>query len=208
MKKKQKVIAVLNQKGGVGKSTLTINIAKCLSLAGHRVLIIDADPQGSTFDWSLESDKTIEVKKYIRPNLSNEIEKYPDFDFIVIDGAPRNNELLNGACAAADLIVLPLRASAFDLWASSELVEKIIAEKLRAVFVLGQIVTGTKILENARNGLTIKEIPLLKTVIKLRTIYPVSAMESKTVFDYAKGKNDPAALEIQALTDEIIKMIK
>lgn len=86
------IISVLNQKGGVGKTTLSSNIAAQLASEGHRILLIDADPQGSSLDWSAarEADSLVTVVGLPRATLHKEIGKFSnDYDHIIIDGPPR-----------------------------------------------------------------------------------------------------------------------
>ena len=67
------VISFLNQKGGVGKSTLSINVAACLSLLKQKVLLIDADKQGTTSTWaSLRTDNGFEVVSMSRENMARD----------------------------------------------------------------------------------------------------------------------------------------
>ena len=77
-----KIISIANQKGGVGKTTTSVNISACLALAGKKILLIDADPQGnatsgvggkkdvekSTYDLIVHQE---EIKNVIRPEMNN-----------------------------------------------------------------------------------------------------------------------------------------
>ena len=84
------IISFINQKGGVGKTTLSTNIASALSNEGHKVLLIDADKQGSSSTWaSLREDTPFQVVSLARDNMAKHALKLAlDFDFTIIDAPP------------------------------------------------------------------------------------------------------------------------
>ena len=123
------VIALLNQKGGVGKTTLSVHLAAALA-AGNRVLLVDADPQGSALDWSAQrqTEPLFPVVGLPTKNLYRELAPMSaDYDWIVIDGPPRVNEIAKAAIAASDFVIIPIQPSPFDVWAAEDIV-KIIGE--------------------------------------------------------------------------------
>ena len=119
-----KIIAILNQKGGVGKTTLATNIATKLHLNGSKVLLVDSDPQGSARDWHAAGNSEIAVVGIDRPTLDKDIKKISDnFDWVVIDGAPQLTDMAISAIKCADLIIIPVQPSPYDIWASEDLVD-------------------------------------------------------------------------------------
>src|SRR5690606_31877945 len=87
---RMKVIAVLNQKGGAGKTTVATHLARAFQLSGAEVLLVDSDPQGSARDWSaVRDDNPVTVVGIDRPTIERDLKSLGRKDFIIIDGAPQ-----------------------------------------------------------------------------------------------------------------------
>ena len=123
------VIAVLNSKGGTGKTTIATNLAGCLHKRGHSVLLVDSDPQGTALDWYSAQPDGADLPTVIgidRPVLHKSIPQLTrDYVYIVIDGSAKIAENTTSAIRVADLVLIPVRHSGFDLWAVESLVEAI-----------------------------------------------------------------------------------
>lgn len=123
-----RTIAVLNQKGGVGKSTIAQNLAAAAHLAGKRVLVIDLDKQGTSLDWFVarKEDSKLAGLRVMKADSSRTFsavkirEASQGFNFVLLDGSPRLSEVARAAAVAADLVLLPIQAATADLWAAQE----------------------------------------------------------------------------------------
>ena len=140
------IIGVLNQKGGVGKTTISVNLAHALALMGNRVLLVDADPQGSALAWSAVrvEEPLFPVVGMPKPTLHKDLPSIArDYAYVVIDGAPRVNELCRAAILASDRIIIPVQPSPYDVWASEEVVNlireaRVYKENIRAAFTINR----------------------------------------------------------------------
>lgn len=208
------IIGVLNQKGGVGKTTLSVNIAAALAHSGARVLLIDADPQGSSLDWSAarEGDPIFSVVGLPRASVHKEIGQVGQgYDHIIIDGPPRVTDLARSAIMASDLVLIPVQPSPYDVWAADEVVKLIqeatvYKENLKSAFVVNRKISNTAIGRDVGEALAAYEMPILTSTVTQRVIYAEAAAQGKAVFEIDTA--GPAAAEIAALVAEILEFAK
>jgi len=202
------VIAVLNQKGGSGKTTIATHLARAFQLSGADVLLVDSDPQGSARDWAaVREDQPVPVVGIDRPTIERDLKSVAKKEYIVIDGAPQAANLAMSAIKAATFVLIPVQPSPYDIWATADLVDlvkqriEVTDGKLGAAFVISRAIKGTKIGASVSEALSGYGLPVLESRITQRVIYPGSAANGTTVLD--EDPEGEAAREVRALLDEI-----
>ena len=206
------IFSFLNQKGGVGKSTLSINVAARLSGLGQRVLLIDADKQGTASTWaSLREDSGFQVISMARENMARDAIKLgADFDFTVIDGPPHAEAISRSCIVASDLVIVPIEPGGASRWSSDLTIRQLkeaqeLKPTLKCGFVVSRRIGGTVLGRDARNMAADAGIPMLDTEIEQRIAYAEALTMGKTIFEWAR--NSPAALEIVTLTQELLGIV-
>jgi chromosome partitioning protein len=211
-------IAVLNQKGGVGKSTLSTNLAAAAHVAGKRTLILDLDRQGSAFDWynARAEGSRLEGLNVARADRALSLPKFRQlsdgYDIIICDGPPRLGEITRAAAVAADVVLIPLRPGGFDWWAASETLTtlddadatraELGRPTVRRVFVLNGAAPNTKIAQQALDALGgVGE--LAPVVIHNRVAFADVALSGESVI--TTQPEGPAAKEIIRLFAALTK---
>lgn len=206
------IISVINQKGGVGKTTVATHLATALRLAGHSVLLVDSDPQGSARDWAaVREDHPLSVVGMDRPTIERDLKSIAPVDFVIIDGAPQAADLAVSAIKASDFVLIPVQPSPYDIWATSDLVElvkqriEITDGKLQAAFVVSRAITGTNIGKEVTGVLEGYELPVLEARIHQRVNYPGSAASGSTVLE--DQPDSEGAKEMMQLAVEITTLL-
>ncbi|HNG92018.1 MAG: AAA family ATPase [Blastocatellia bacterium] len=202
------ILAVLNQKGGVGKTTLSIHIATFFAQEGNRVLVVDADPQSSALDWSVsrETEGLFPVVGIPKPSLHKEIPALAkDYDLVVIDGPPRVNDVARSAIMASDAVLIPIQPSPYDVWAAKEIVDllqeaSVFKENLKSAFVINRKIVNTAIGRDVTEALADYRLSVFSSTVSQRVSFAESAAKGQTVMEI-----DPASLasqEIKNLVNE------
>lgn len=207
------IISIQNQKGGVGKTTLAVHLSYAFALKGGRVLLIDADPQGSALDWAAarEEKPLFNVVGLSRPTIHRDIEELgKGYDHILIDGPPRVTELARSAIIASDVVIIPVQPSPYDVWAAQEVVTlikeaTIYKENLKSAFVINRKITNTAIGRDVAEALSGYEVPVLTTHICQRVVFAETANTGATVFE---TKNTAAIEEIKSLVKEVEELLQ
>lgn len=208
-----KVVSVLNQKGGSGKSTLTTNLARAYELEGLDVVILDGDPQRTTTEWGkLAGEDMPAVTPTTASKIEEHIEEAPA-SVVLVDGAPAPaHDTLNvRAMTLSDLVLIPVRASGPDIWSSEDLLGSIQTRrertggKPRAAFVVCQQIARTNLASEIGDVLDAYPLPTLDARTNHRVAYTEALSTGTTVLDMQGAKK--AENEIRRIAEQSLELL-
>lgn len=207
------VLAIANQKGGVGKSTLAVNLATVAAASDQRVLLIDADPQATSTDFAAARDEDrpcFHTAQLVRPVLHQEVPRLgAGYDLVVIDVGGRDTATFRSALVCADTILIPLGPSAADVWATEDVFQLLdelsVSRTFTALAVFTRVVHGTRVARDASayvgEELAERNVRLLPTIIHNRVAWPEALGEGLAVTEHdPRGR---AAQELKALSRDL-----
>lgn len=208
------ILAVVNQKGGAGKTTIALGLATAKAAQGKRVLFIDADPQHTAQDWAAvrETPPPFQVIGLAKPILHRDLPAMAaDYDAVFIDGAPRSYDITRSAIGAADFVLIPVQPSGADYWASNETATLVkeahsFKETQKCAFVLSRKISRTVLSREIPEALAQYGLPLLQNGTAQRIAYAEALTAGKTIFE--QEPNGRAEAEMRAMLAEIEGMMQ
>lgn len=208
------IIAVVGNKGGAGKTTLSINLASGLSKKGS-VYLLDADLQRSSLQWHDLADVDnhgVDVVDAVE-GLGTAVNHYRQAsDYLVIDCPPSvQSDQTREALRHADIALIPVLPSPLDLWASVH-VERLLDwardenPAIAGLLVVNQIEPHTRLSKLVKEALAEIELPVANAAIKRRVVYRNAMLMGRSVFEMgAQGRE--AVSEVQQLIDEVVEKL-
>ncbi|WP_394167871.1 AAA family ATPase, partial [Photobacterium piscicola] len=205
-----KIISFLNGKGGVGKTTTSINVATSLSRQGFKVAVVDTDPQVSISNWYDEDKCNFSLIEATTEKEIYSIRKMiRGYDYIIIDGAAAITAISSAAVMVSDVVIIPVTPSPLDFAACSAILAVIEArENLSPViarFLITKKVNTAKMLPILKESIADTSIPLLRTGISQRQSFVKTMLDGGSIFD---TKDSNAKGEIDIVTKEILDLLK
>lgn len=208
------VIAVMNQKGGAGKTTVCTGLSRALNLFGRDVVMVDSDPQGSIHDWAMAAEsQPITIYTIERNQLASQIPRLTN-ELVIIDGTAKAADLAKKTIAVADIIIIPVAPSPLDVWATGDMVAMIqdrIEEQqaagetpVRAYFLVNRALGNSKLSKGIAKTLKGYGFPVLQSRLVSRTAHPNAMLDGRTPLD--TQPNGAAARELRALRDEVLAL--
>ncbi len=210
-------IGITNLKGGVGKTTLSINLAVCFAHMDYKVCIVDTDTNQNSLAWYGVRDESLPNVMVVGASDPKALSKavntlHQQYDVVIMDGTPNLGEMNTRVITASDLLLIPTRPGAHDFRAMNEFMLRLDQaramkeghdEQLHAYFIINEYDERTTLHRTVRESLQGFEVPILAATLKSRTAYGESNLTGLGAFE---GHDPKAKNEITVLANEIVEL--
>jgi chromosome partitioning protein len=195
------IIGIVNQKGGVGKTTISVNLGMSFKKSGQKIALVDADPQQSLRDWNEANDADIiPVFGFDRETIANDIKNIKDYYNVIIidatsriyDDKKRLNKVIASILRISDKLIIPVQPSALDVWSTSDIVRIIKEMQLinaglpKASFLINGIMPNTKLSHDIYEAIDKYELPYFEEALQALQVYRRTIEEGLSIF-HKKG---------------------
>ena len=209
------LIAVLNQKGGVGKSTTAVHLARWLQRRGKTVHLADLDPQQSSSFWLQAADEFTIPFTIISADADAALEELPPLnetsDVLVVDGPAGLSDATRAVMLLADLVLTPVQPAGADLRSALDVLRLVTqARRIRggmpdAAIFLNRVTKGTKLLAEARQVINqLEGIRPLSSAITQRQVITDAYSQATTVLEANTGPGLESCQEFNRLFAELL----
>jgi chromosome partitioning protein len=210
------IVAVINQKGGAGKSTISVHLARWLYQQQESVLVVDADAQCSSSKWLDRLEQEIPCQVLQAPDaLLDELPKLAEsYHWVIVDGPAALSETTRAVILSADLALIPCQPTGVDLESASDTVRLVHqAQRIRrgepeAVMFVNRAVKGTKLKDEAIEVLRLMpDVTVLDIVIHQRQIVADCYGQNATLFDLSGSTAGMARREMEQLFKKALEVL-
>lgn len=199
------VIAVVSQKGGVGKSTLAVHLATEAVAQGKRVLLLDLDPQGSAMEWAnRRGDRPPDVSGANPASVAKEVEqaRAEGYDLIVVDTAPHADHAALQAARVADIIAIPCRPATFDIAAISATLDLCKLANKQSRVVINAAPIRSRVTAEAEEAISERGGDVSLAVVRQRVAFQHCLIDGRTAAEFEPG--GAASEEITRLLADLL----
>jgi chromosome partitioning protein len=209
-------IGITNLKGGVGKSTITQNLAVCFAHLGYKIVIVDTDTNQNSLAWYGARDEDLPNVNVVGVSESEALSKsienlHQDYDIVLIDGTPNLSKMATRIILVSDILLIPIRPSGQDFRTMDEFFKRLdeakaFRENIPSYMVMNEFSDQKRVHEGIFSKIESSfEIPVLESKINSRVAYAEVSIIGKGVYEYSDTK---AKKEIINLAHEILSEAK